>query len=142
MYQFQRFFVFLDPEELSYDLRFKIWNESIKAIEDSPYLGFGKGQIVRIIELPEFGDLVLSSTHNLYLDVALESGLLGLTAFLIFVVASLINSYRFDRTLFLVQLFICIHGLFDITPVILWFFFIFISGISLNKYNKTYLKQL
>ena len=141
LYQFQRFFVFLDPKELSLDLRFKIWDESLKAISDSPYLGFGKGQIIRVIELPEFKDLSLSSTHNLYLDVALESGLLGLSVFLIFIFSSLINSYRYDRYLFLIQTFIALHGLFDITPVILWFFFIFISGISVNKYNKNYLKQ-
>lgn len=142
MYQFQRFMTFLDPKELSLDLRFKIWDEALKAISDSPYLGFGKGQIIRVIELPEFNDLSLSSTHNLYLDVALESGLLGLTVFLIFIISSLINSYKYDKNLFLIQLFISIHGLFDITPVIFWFLFIFISGISINKYNKNYLKQL
>jgi len=142
MYQFQRFFVFLNPQELSLDLRFKIWNEAISAISDSPYFGFGKGQIIRIINMPEFGELFLSSTHNLYLDVAIESGLIGLSAFLIFIISSLINSYNFDRNLFLIQAFITIHGFFDITHVSLWFVFIFIAGISLNKYNKNYLKQL
>lgn len=142
MYQFQRFFLFLDPKELYTDLRFKIWEESFRAIADSPYFGYGRGQIIRVIEIPEFNDLSLSSTHNLYIDVALESGLIGLSVFLIFIISSLINSYRYDKYLFLIQLFIVFHGFLDITPVILWFLFIFISGISINKYNKNYLKQV
>lgn len=141
-YQFQRFMVFLDPEEASKDFRFEMWNEGIKAIADSPLIGYGKGQVIRVVEIPREDNLSISSTHNLYLDVALESGLLGLTSFLIFLVVSLYNSYKFDNYLFLIQLFISIHGLFDITPVIFWFIFIFISGISINKYNKVYLKQL
>ena len=142
MYQFQRFLVFLDPKETSLDLRFKIWSEAFKIISDSPFLGYGKGQIFRLFEIPDLNELTLSSTHNLYLDVALESGLLGLTAFLIFIFSSLMNSYKYHKSFFLIQLFIVLHGLFDITPVILWFFFIFISGISINKFNKNYLKQL
>lgn len=141
-YQFQRFMVFLDPEVASKDFRFEMWNEGIKAIADSPLIGYGKGQVIRVVEIPREDDLSISSTHNLYLDVALESGLLGLTSFLIFVLVSLYNSYKFDKYLFLIQLFISLHGLFDITPVIFWFIFIFISGISINKYNKVYLKQL
>lgn len=142
MYQFQRFMVFLDPEETSNDFRFKMWEEGLQAVKDSPLIGYGKGQIIRVVEVPREDDLSITSTHNLYLDIAVESGLLGLTSFLIFVFASLVNSYRFDKHLFMVQLFIVFHGLFDITPVILWFMFIFISAISINKYNKNYLKQL
>jgi len=141
-YQFQRFMVFLNPEETSKDFRFDMWQEALNAIKDSPLIGYGKGQIIRVIEIPRDDNLSISSTHNLYLDIAIESGLLGLTSFLIFLFISLYNSFRFDRYLFLIQLFITIHGLFDITPVIFWFIFIFISGISINKYNKVYLKQL
>jgi len=142
MYQFQRFLVFLSPEEFGLDFRFKMWDEALHAIKDSPYLGYGKGQIIRVVEVPRDDDLSISSTHNLYIDIALESGLLGLTSFLVFMIVSLINSYNFDKHLFMVQLFIVLHGFFDITPVILWFLFIFISAISINKFNKSYLKQL
>lgn len=141
-YQLQRFLLFLNPEQTSKDFRFEMWKEGLNAVKDSPLIGYGKGQIIRVVEIPREDNLLISSTHNLYLDVAIESGLLGLSAFLIFIGVSLYNSFRFDRYLFLIQLYIAIHGLFDLTPVIFWFIFIFISGLSINKFNKSYLKQL
>lgn len=143
MYQFQRFLFFLDPKELSLDLRFKIWAYGLKIIEDSPLLGFGKAQVPKVYDLVSdelASGLTVGSTHNLYLDIAIESGLLGLVSFIMFMVSSLFFSYRLhSRTLFLIQSFIFIHAFFDQTSVVLWLVLAMTVGMSINK---SYLKQL
>ena len=143
MYQFQRFLFFLDPRELSLDLRFKIWNYGLKIVEDSPFFGYGKAHVPKVFDSISdelaFG-YTIGSTHNLYLDIAIESGLLGLTTFLIFVVSCLFFSYKLkSKTLFFIQLFIFIHAFFDQTSVVLWLVLILTAGLS---FNKSYLKQL
>ena len=137
MYQFQRFLFFLDPQELSLDLRFKIWTYGLKIVEDSPFFGYGKAQVPQVFESvsPDlFSGLAIGSTHNLYLDIAIESGLLGLTAFLIFIASSLFFSYRLkSKTLFLIQIFIFTHAFFDQTSVVLWLVLIMTAGLSINR---------
>ena len=143
MYQFQRFLFFLDPKELSLDLRFKIWSYGLKIVEDSPFFGYGKAQVPKVFDSISdelaYG-YTIGSTHNLYLDIAIESGLLGLSSFLIFTITCLIFSYRLhSKTLFLIQSFIFTHAFFDQTSVVLWLILFMTAGLSINR---SYLKQL
>ena len=142
MYQFQRFLSFLDPQELSLDLRFKIWSYGLKIVEDSPFFGYGKAQVPQVFEsisVDLLSDLSIGSTHNLYLDIAIESGLLGLAAFLTFMASCLFFSYKLkSKTLFLIQLFIFTHAFFDQTSVVLWLVLVMTTGLSINR---SYLKH-
>lgn len=144
-YQIQRFLMFLNPTDLYGDLRFKMWEIGFNAFLDSPILGFGKGQVFNVLyddtSFFEKQNLILTSTHNLYLDIAIESGILGLTSFLFFVVSVLRNSYQVNKSLFHSLVFIFIYSFFDITSVFLWFMIVFIAGISVNKNYLSYLKQ-
>lgn len=66
--------------------RLEVWSRALYAIQDFPVTGIGLGAYGRVIPLlyPYFiisADAALSHAHNLWLQVALDLGLLGLVAF-------------------------------------------------------------
>ncbi|OIU67788.1 hypothetical protein BHE18_12490 [Rossellomorea aquimaris] len=90
-----------------------IWRPVIAAINEQPWFGYGPGTLpidVTGIDL---------STHNLYLQIALQNGYLGLLVFIILLLYFWIIFYRNlkDKTVRLVASFfiaILIHQSFEI----------------------------
>src|SRR6185295_3423137 len=83
---------------LERDLRPRIWSAAIDAAREAPWLGHGFG---REIVAPKFIPLTpkvanhpeLRHAHNVFLDVVIETGLVGLAIFLALVLA-LAREYR------------------------------------------------
>lgn len=69
---------------LAGDIRISLWRESINYVLEAPWFGhgFGRGS-VRAALLAEFNDSLLWHSHNLFLEVVLQTGLIGLTLFLL-----------------------------------------------------------
>jgi O-antigen ligase len=69
---------------LAGDIRISLWRESITYILEAPWFGhgFGRGS-VRAALLAEFNDSLLWHSHNLFLEVVLQTGLIGLAFFLL-----------------------------------------------------------
>lgn len=61
--------------------REKVWLESFSFIQENIWLGHGAGSIPS-----DFMDVELSS-HNLYIQIALQTGILGLSTFLLFLLS-------------------------------------------------------
>jgi O-antigen polymerase len=79
--------VYLEKGESHFENRWLIWNLGIKAVQEKPILGYGAEGIIAVydkefkqIDLTLEG-LAIDRSHNLFLDIALFSGLMGLTVF-------------------------------------------------------------
>jgi len=74
------------------DMRLLVWRESLGYILDHPWLGYGFGRgSLRAALHATFNDGLLWHSHNLFLEVVLQTGLIGLALFL-FLLASLLRA--------------------------------------------------
>jgi O-antigen ligase len=142
------------------DGRVKIWKVAVKAIEEHPISGIGIGNFQPfnneyIIQHPEFntGENILH-THNVYLKMFAELGVVGLIVFLIFSVVIIVKAVKvaknFDGELKNIATGIGVAfftfylvNMFDnllFAPKVMNYYFIFIgilvTSIINIKYNK------
>jgi O-antigen ligase len=75
----------VDPNAgLDKDLRAKIWPEVLERIQARPLTGYGFGRgLFRRALTDEIGSPLTWHAHNLFLDIALQSGIPGLLLFLL-----------------------------------------------------------
>ena len=84
---YNRYFVndYKDDSNMS---RLSRWENGIEGLANSPLIGYGPGIFVSIPEyaVTDFGNYIPANTptHNTYLDVAVDGGLIGLFIFLYF----------------------------------------------------------
>ncbi len=79
---FKRFKSIADLEELSNKGRIEIWKDTLKSIKNHPLLGVGIGNFPVVLGQAVTAAKKGASAHNLFLDIAAETGILGLIAFL------------------------------------------------------------
>lgn len=71
-----------------------LWQALLPAVYDSPYIGYGVSGFA-MVSWQKLG--AVGSPHNVFLEVLLYSGFIGLTIFLIFNINVLINSYQYYK---------------------------------------------
>lgn len=71
-----------DPDETSNKGRLEIWQYSVESVYRHPILGIGVGNFPFALEEKITAAKKGASAHNLYLDILVETGILGLGAFL------------------------------------------------------------
>ncbi|HUV42929.1 MAG TPA: O-antigen ligase family protein [Patescibacteria group bacterium] len=81
------FGVYFERGESRFENRWLIWDLGIRAIQEKPILGYGAEGIISaydkqfsLIDRPLFG-VVVDRSHNLFLDITLFSGIIGLVVF-------------------------------------------------------------
>ncbi|MDQ6696381.1 MAG: O-antigen ligase family protein, partial [Actinomycetota bacterium] len=74
-----------------------IWQSAIKAIKEKPAFGWGLGRTVRAYRTGFFDFALYPDMHNIYLDLLLRRGFVGLALFLIAVGLSLRDGWRVWR---------------------------------------------
>jgi putative inorganic carbon (HCO3(-)) transporter len=84
------------------DLRLEIWSRAKYALEDFPLTGIGIGNFGQVVNLlyPLFligTDTVVTHAHNLYLQVGLDLGLIGLSAWLAVCLLALAGAWSLWR---------------------------------------------
>jgi len=72
--------------------RFEIWKVAILMFKNSPFLGKGIGTFMEY--LPKYSNLGSQYTHNCYLQILAETGLLGLISFLWFLQEIIMGCYK------------------------------------------------
>jgi len=84
--------------QISQDPRFALWPEVIERIGERPILGYGFGRgMLRAALRKELGDGSLWHSHNLVLDTALQSGLVGVALLATLLFLTLRLGWRFAR---------------------------------------------
>jgi putative inorganic carbon (hco3(-)) transporter len=76
--------IFADRRDSSNNFRINVWAAVLEMIQDRPFLGIGPGntafnQIYPLYQRPNFSAL---SAYSIFLEVAVETGILGLACFL------------------------------------------------------------
>jgi O-antigen ligase len=80
-------------ESLAQDARLKVWRHALSRISESPITGHGFGRGILSQEfVTTLDDPDLWQAHNVFLDILLELGALGLLAFL-FLLLALVSRY-------------------------------------------------
>lgn len=133
------------PQKRSIDAnsgRYLIWRMSIDAILQSPLIGHGPLNITRAFFIPisqnsSFSEnSILSSAHNIYLDIFIQFGIIGLSTAMIFTF-SIINklsthckSHVYSARLTCIPIFI--HALLEFPLNYLFFLLPFASLIGIS----------
>ena len=139
-----------DMEELSVKSRIGIWQATAKSILKHPLLGVGIGNYPLVLGEDIANGKKGASAHNLYLDVAAETGLLGLVALLLIFVEILRrcwklikrNGYMLYVTCFVFFfVWILIYNLFDVVllndKVLLLFMVALALVYPIENYEKS-----
>lgn len=128
--------------------RMQLWEASIKYFFDSnPLLGIGVGNNMFIDLKTYYGPnahyATLDNTHQLYLDMLVERGILGLTTFAVFIGLIMKNSHNNLKqhpiyiSVFLMSFAVLLMGLANITfRYEFGLLFVVAAGLSLNKSLK------
>lgn len=82
--------------------RTNIWDLSLRLISEKPFLGWGFGALYSEDYSAGFflRQVEGTNTHNAWMQFALETGVVGLTLMLIFLVAAVYQSWRLDQGYF------------------------------------------
>lgn len=71
----------VEEQSSSFSWRVNLWNEALPMIRSKPLMGNGLGSFLSRFSL-EIGSPIAKGAHNVYLRLAMETGLLGLGAYL------------------------------------------------------------
>ena len=136
------------PQDGSLSYRFELWRTSLRVIKDNFVTGIGFGTFFKYTST--YSSLItkyVEHCHNIYLQVLLETGVIGFTTFLVSlvcVVKRLFKEYFLDKTnsfnilVMMVLNMTLIHGLIDsvcLTPQIMIILSCFI-GYALAQYRS------
>lgn len=122
-----------------------IWQESIHLISQRPLLGYGTGTLLSNISNINF------SAHNLYIQVAIQNGIIGLSLFLI-LLWGIWNALYYKKSDSIIRLSACffvgilVQNMFEVTltqnnvsfAIIQWFIIsVGVSRVSGKFLNRT-----
>lgn len=74
--------------------RATIWWQALSTPPDNPWLGVGVGNVVSHSEVLRIGEATVKHLHNFLFDAWFETGLLGLSAFLVLIGAVIAHTVR------------------------------------------------
>ena len=128
--------VYLERHESPFENRWLIWNLGIKAILEKPILGYGAEGIIKVydrefrqINLP-LEELAVDRSHNLFLDITLFSGIIGLIVFS-FWLWSIIQKLLKKKSWVLISLVgFLIFSFFQPIGVTHWFYLILLISLA------------
>lgn len=127
-----------------------LWTQAVLLIRESPLIGIGLGAYPRVAPYAPFypvgaSGLIFTHAHNLFLQIALDTGIIGLAAFLVMVLFALFAalraySARIERSLAIglvaAIIVVLVHGLGDTimweakSIVVLWTLFGMAMGLD------------
>ena len=131
-----------DLNEISNKTRVQIWGVSLKSIGQHPFLGVGLGNYVTVLNEDASAAKRGASAHNLYLDFAAETGILGALLLILIFLEILRTSWLVFRysdepyfkmlglTFGLYFLWAMIYSLFDVVLLNDKVLLFFVAGVA------------
>jgi O-antigen ligase len=133
-----------DLDDLSVKSRLGIWKASAQSILKHPLLGVGIGNYPVVLGENISAAKKGASAHNLYLDIASETGLLGLIAFMLIILEILfyavkrIKSQEFVLVFLFFFAWILLYNLFDVVLFNDKVLLLFMVVLALTYQNKEF----
>lgn len=139
LYHLQRNLFFLSKEQLYGEKRFAIYAAGVETIIDRPIIGYGKAMIEpamrdKLRAYPVLDALVVDSSHNIFMDTAIEGGVLALTLLIAILrltlyVSSTKTMWQYRYSLLL----LVISSQFFITSVVLFVYLVLLIAKIINE---------
>ena len=137
-YLVRRFFSFRDGHNLS-DIRFEIWRDSLPAIMEKPFTGWGNATFQNVYQMhitPNNASQTLfkevESSHNMIVDAFLEWGFPASLIILLSVIVLGVKSSA-PRLVKYALIVVFIRSLICITSGIIWFLFFVYLGLLIRE---------
>ena len=133
-------------------IRLKVWSESVSLIKDSPFIGYGTGDVKDVLMYRyKMNNIQLAyqkkyNAHNQFLQTSISVGLIGLIIFLLALYGALYNGFKTKNYYSLG--FVIVSILFMIPESVLEnqagtiFFGLFFSLLSQKSLSTSWGKQL
>ncbi|MBI2953549.1 MAG: O-antigen ligase family protein [Chloroflexi bacterium] len=87
-----------DPVDWGRPTRFEIWERGVQMVRDYPLTGIGLNTFPSVVQsrypFSHHNDFFVPHAHNLFLQAALDYGLLGLACFVLLLVVAITNAIR------------------------------------------------
>jgi O-antigen ligase len=119
--------------------RYKNWVQAVEIIKDHPLGGVGLGNYARVID-PTAKERSSIYAHNLFLDIAAETGILNAAAFLLLVFVSIWRNIKSGHTINLGLaaglVGFSVHSIFDTALFSPQALVIFLIIVALGLYNS------
>lgn len=109
-----------------WDNRILIWAEGLKAFQKSPILGYGQENFELIF--PKERHMKVDNAHNIFLEIAISSGMLGLIIFLAIIFIALKQSSIVVRLSIFVFLVVAQFNPLSIAQIAFFWFLISLSN--------------
>ena len=112
---------------------------ALKSLQQNPFTGVGVGNFVAL-STPDANapfKLRALSSHNIFLDILSESGILALISFLMFLIFTLKDSLKKRGLLFFLVLGMLVNFQTDYTHTLISFYALFFILLALNTREKT-----
>lgn len=127
-----------------FEARLQYWQIAIEKIASRPLTGFGPEAIAQVYSdayleknIPLY-KLIIDRSHNLFLDIGLMSGVVGLVLFSVWIAGTLTKSKR-DKYKLAGLVGFLVFSFFQPVGVVHWVYLMWISGIDQKeRKNKTH----
>lgn len=101
-WMYDRYFVSSYKDNSNTD-RISMWRNALQGFYNQPILGFGPGNLPSIPEysITSFGRKIETNTisHNTYIDVLVNGGIVGTSIFIIFLFCIFKDTFKYDKSL-------------------------------------------
>ena len=144
LYQLQRNLFFLSKEQLYGEKRFAIYASGIETVIERPLIGYGKAMIEpamrdNLRKYPVLDTLVIDSSHNIFIDAAIEGGVLALVLLIVLLSLTLYtlstaNLWRYKYAFLL----LVISSQFFITSVVVFVYLMMLIANTTNQNSANY----
>lgn len=138
----ERFMTSFSQEDGSVTERSRLWQEAVVNIQEAPLQGVGLGNYPLLVK-PSAEPREPIYVHNLYLDLSVELGLVGLLLFLVFILSCLPmipifsqNSFSHTLALYASLIIFLVHSIFEYPLFSIHILILFLTILSFLYVEK------
>lgn len=122
------------------------WNFALEYIRERPFLGYGAFAGARFFVMPEIGEELSSSTHNAFIEITVDTGIIGLFLFCLgllrilkqFLISEIkLQTFNsLEKEVFSILILLIVRGIFTTATLISPYDYSFLVSIGMAEYLR------